>query len=761
MNGETIMPTDQDFNGIARYSRNSRSLSRLMGNSLENLDIRVRKLGHRVPGFSGPITGLALNEDESLIYASTRSGTVMAVSRETWECVQIFTGHRWWVSDIAFKNNVIASAGADKTVKLWDTDGNCRDVLSGHTDVVTAVAFNPDGSMLATASRDKLVQVYYRNRACRWQLMRTFRGHEKWVSSVCFADHFNLVSVGFDGAFLWDARDCRILGRLPKSPAEKSPLLTLQTPFGHIRGHRVTALKVHCLGNHAAIGYSNGCVCVWDVTTGNSVRQLNGVGAAFCVQMGLEGRMLAAGWEGDYISVFDLVSQQDVAVAVLKGHTDYTLALIFTREGKVISGSLDSTIREWDIKNQEILSPLYRGRTRSVCDIDLRGHSLVVGGHDNAVSIYDLATGERRFVYSNLHHWVNVVALSPDGNFIGAGTRDGDAVLVKARSGRHHADLNCSDDSEVTHMAFSSDSASLLVGMRSGNVFLFDVRTGVRLRDYRLCSSLVHHIQFLHRDTEYLAACWDGNTYRVLVATGNRLLTYAPLNKGRGQEVEVARLSADGKFLLTVGFDGRVRIFDFHSAKMTASFRAHRGRIRSMVIHRNVLATGGLDACIRLWDWKRQRLIHTLKNCCDSITALHFTGNGDRLIAGSRDGTVRFFSCNNDYKLLATLYSVESGDWLWETPDGFFHTNRPHDLLEVFESDEKNGQNSLVLPKEDPRVRNYIAAHNGYTHVKGAVLGGEFQTQVDRFKSLVAAHQGAKQIPHLLSAGNGLENKAS
>ena len=92
MNGETIMPTDQNFNAIVRYPSNNRSLSRFMESSLENLDIRVRKLGHRVPGFSGPVTGLALNNDESLVYASTRSGTVMAVSRETWGCVRAAAG---------------------------------------------------------------------------------------------------------------------------------------------------------------------------------------------------------------------------------------------------------------------------------------------------------------------------------------------------------------------------------------------------------------------------------------------------------------------------------------------------------------------------------------------------------------------------------------------------------------------------------------------------------------------------------------------
>lgn len=756
-----IMPENRSSNAITQYLLNNRSLSSLMGSPLDNLNIKVRKLGHRIPGFTGPITGLALNEDESLVYASTRSGTVIAVSRETWECVKVFTGHGWWVSDVAFNSNWIASAGADKTVRLWDTDGNCREVLGGHTDVVTAVAFNRDGTLLATASRDKVVQVYYRNRAGRWQLMRTFRGHEKWVSSVCFADSHRVVSAGFEEALLWDARNCRILARLSEPEKEKKePGLMLQSPFDLIYGHRVTASKVHCLGNHAAIGHSNGRVYVWDLTTYNCFRKLWSVGSALCVRLGPEG-ILAAGWGGhDHISVYHLANESDKATDVLLGHTDYPLALVITQKGQIISAGLDSTIVEWDLEARTPLSVYRAGKTRSVCDIDVRADSVAVGGEDNAVSVYDLTTGKRRFRYAGLNHWVNVVVFSPDGTWVAGGTRDGDAVLVDVRSGRLHADLFCGDEDEVTHMAFTGDGTCLLVGMRSGKLFLFDVATGIRMREYQLCSALVHHVQFLRRDTEYLAACWDGNVYRVLVSSGNRLSTYTPQNTGRCQEVEMAMLSADGKSLITVAFDGRVRIFDFQSAEMLFSFQAHSGRTRSMAIRGDILATGGLDACIRVWEWKKQRLIHTVKDCCDSITSLHFTKNGDRLIAGSREGTVRFFYCKSDYKLLATLYSLADGDCLWETPDGYFHTNRPYDLLEVFESDE-DGQKALVLPKEDPRARSYIAAHNSYAHVKGAVLGGAYQAKVDRFKRLVAAHQGAKHIPHLLSASNDIENKAS
>lgn len=124
--------------------------------------------------------------------------------------VSALKGHTERATDIAFSpnNNQVATASADRTARLWSSDGSALRTFGGHLDRLARIAFHPTGKYLGTTSFDKTWRLWDVETGEELLLQE---GHSRSVYGIAFHHDGSLAaSCGLDSlARVWDLRSGR------------------------------------------------------------------------------------------------------------------------------------------------------------------------------------------------------------------------------------------------------------------------------------------------------------------------------------------------------------------------------------------------------------------------------------------------------------------------------------------------------------------------------------------------------------------------
>uniref|UniRef100_A0A8C1GUN5 Bromodomain and WD repeat domain containing 3 n=1 Tax=Cyprinus carpio TaxID=7962 RepID=A0A8C1GUN5_CYPCA len=326
--------------------------------------------------------------------------------------------------------------------------------ILGHLSSVYCVAFDRTGRRIFTGSDDCLVKIWATDDG---RLLATLRGHAAEISDMTVNfENTLLASASCDKVIrVWCLRTC-------------APVAVLQ---GHTASITSIQFSPSALGSsrYLATTGADGMVCFWqwnslsmkfdDLPVKFMERSRPGVQIS-CSSFSSGGLFLATGGTDHMIRVYYLGTGKPVKFSDLDSHTDKVVAIQFCNNTdglRFVSGSRDGTARIWHYQQQEWKSTVLDMTTRlpgSVCDD--KSTKLVV-----TMVAWDRCD---RSIITAVSNCLLKVWNSANGQ------------LLHVLSGH--------DDEVFVLEAHPFDSRILLSAGHDGNIYIWDLSKGLKIRNF-------------------------------------------------------------------------------------------------------------------------------------------------------------------------------------------------------------------------------------------------------------------------------------
>jgi WD40 repeat protein len=238
------------------------------------------------------VYSVAYSPDGRFIASSGFEPRVSVWDAGSGQLVRAFEGLKSWSISIAFSpdGRSLVAGDQDGAILFWDvTSGQLLRTLKQEA-LVTCLALSPDGRMMATATLD----IYIWNLQTG-QIVQTLKGHENLVSSVAFSPDGNfLISGSWDrSARIWSLASGESLHTL-----EASGKVTFATGNGERSGEMklpVDAVTFSPDGKLVATAGADHWTRLWNAESGKLVRSFEGPQEAVSdVQFSPDGALVAA-----------------------------------------------------------------------------------------------------------------------------------------------------------------------------------------------------------------------------------------------------------------------------------------------------------------------------------------------------------------------------------------------------------------------------------------------------------------------------------
>jgi WD40 repeat protein/SpoVK/Ycf46/Vps4 family AAA+-type ATPase len=293
---------------------------------------------------------------------------------ESQKCTQEFIPkQRVWCIDFSRDGNVLAMAGDDNLIQLFNIEKNqILGILQGHTAPIKSISFSKYEDVIVSGGDDQSIKIWDYSKK---ETIRSINGYGNAMRSIAFSTNGkNLISGSEDSIIrLWNIE------------TENNVLIK------EFKGHSGTIQSVAFGLNDDILvsGGNDAKVRLWNINTGEYFILYEHAHWIWSVAFSYNNSFIASGSRDHNIILFN---RHEHTTTILKGHTDEVHSVAFSPNDKIlVSGSDDHTIRLWDTISCKQIAFLgkHDDCVRSVA-FSPDGDFVVSGSDDKTIKLWDI-----------------------------------------------------------------------------------------------------------------------------------------------------------------------------------------------------------------------------------------------------------------------------------------------------------------------------------------------------------------------------------